>query len=152
MCSGFADVGTSPLLPMVLSWLRIQAIAHLSLQSKAFAIPMSPRKRKEIAASNKRVVAIREQCDRLTDKELIKLANQYKQDLCWASPWACWSIRLFTQTLERNIYSSFWIRHSALLKLTFNRGVSDDRTSSPSPCYLSSRYFVFVRSWSHGDR
>ena len=43
---------------------------------------MSPRKRKEIAASNKRVAAIREQCDRLTDKELIKLANQYKQDLC----------------------------------------------------------------------
>lgn len=42
---------------------------------------MSPRKRKEIAASNKRVAAIREQCDRLATPELTKLANQYKGDL-----------------------------------------------------------------------
>jgi preprotein translocase subunit SecA len=41
---------------------------------------MSPKKLRKIAANNKRVAAIREQCDRLTDKELIQLANQYKQD------------------------------------------------------------------------
>jgi hypothetical protein len=42
---------------------------------------MSPKKRREIAASNKRVAAIREKCDRLPDKKLIELANQYKQNL-----------------------------------------------------------------------
>ena len=42
---------------------------------------LSPKKRRKIAASNKRVATIREQCDRLTDKELIELANRYKQDL-----------------------------------------------------------------------
>ena len=42
---------------------------------------MSPKKKREIAANNKRVAAIREQCDRLSDKKLIELANQYKQDL-----------------------------------------------------------------------
>jgi hypothetical protein len=42
---------------------------------------MSPKKRREIAASNKRVAANREKCDRLPDKELFKLANQYNQDL-----------------------------------------------------------------------
>ena len=42
---------------------------------------MSPRKKREIAANNKRMAANREKCDRLTDKELIELANQYKQDL-----------------------------------------------------------------------
>lgn len=42
---------------------------------------LSPKKRRKIAASNKRVAAIREQCDRLTTPELIKLSDQYKQDL-----------------------------------------------------------------------
>jgi hypothetical protein len=42
---------------------------------------MSPRKKREIAANNKRVAAIREQCDRLSTPELIKLSDQYKQDL-----------------------------------------------------------------------
>jgi preprotein translocase subunit SecA len=42
---------------------------------------MSPKKLRKIAANNKRVAAIREKCDRLSDKELIKLSDQYKQDL-----------------------------------------------------------------------
>jgi len=42
---------------------------------------MSPKKKREIAANNKRVAANRERCDRLNDKELIQLANQYKEDL-----------------------------------------------------------------------
>jgi len=39
------------------------------------------QRKRVIAINNKRVMAIQEQCDRLSDKELIQLANQYKEEL-----------------------------------------------------------------------
>lgn len=39
-----------------------------------------PKKKREIAANNKRVAAIRKKCDRLTTPELIEIANQYKEE------------------------------------------------------------------------
>lgn len=41
---------------------------------------ISPKKARKIAANNKRVAAIREQCDRLTTPELIKKASRYKEE------------------------------------------------------------------------